>query len=159
MARRGYRCISTHALTWSATSPTAAAETPTADFNSRAHVERDAQREAIRSEVTAISTHALTWSATRPKSRNLKRNLFQLTRSRGARPELDEPGTPADRISTHALTWSATGPRNYIILNLEISTHALTWSATWYNKLGYNIIDYNFNSRAHVERDEAPGTL
>ena len=78
-----------------------------------------------------ISTHALTWSATRsPPCKN----------------PLMKP------ISTHALTWSATFkfPTNGI--TNKISTHALTWSATGY-EIPQLILDYNFNSRAHVERD------
>ena len=56
-------------------------------------------------------------------------------------------------ISTHTLTWSVTAnPRVTSIYN-PISTHTLTWSVTpiAYLKKSLSI---NFNSHAHVERDE-----
>ena len=144
--------ISTHALTWSATS------------TGNTHY-----------EYFKISTHALTWSATCTNKRRSGLSAFQLTRSRGARPLSDavakykgvifqltrsrgarhrQPARcrTARRISTHALTWSATWAlqlvRKLDLFQLtrsrgarlsvdevkelikSISTHALTWSAT-----------------------------
>ena len=55
--------ISTHALTWSATIAAAHECAEQADFNSRAHVERDT-RGGRKQYIVDISTHALTWSAT-----------------------------------------------------------------------------------------------
>ena len=77
--------ISTHALTWSATT--------------------DLDFVFIAQE---ISTHALTWSATRPANRRNVHGRFQLTHSRGVRPSLLQGGFFMSKISTHALTWSAT---------------------------------------------------
>ena len=56
--------ISTHALTWSATSLVPSNVPDTRDFNSHTHVECD--RFSAKSAVFdgKISTHALTWSAT-----------------------------------------------------------------------------------------------
>ena len=121
--------ISTHALTWSATSQTAIAvisglfqlthsrgvrlllyrssSKSSHNFNSRTHVECD----RIPAFVQRIEQQ------------------FQLTHSRGVRRIL---------IQSDALS-------------LLISTHALTWSATW---LLYAILSaIYFNSRTHVECD------
>ena len=57
-------------------------------------------------------------------------------------------------ISTHALTWSATGDLTGSEGLLDISTHALTWSAT-NDPFDEGGLPFYFNSRAHVERDEA----
>ena len=83
------------------------------NFNSRAHVERDAIGEEFKAIPQEISTHALTWSAT---------SFYIYSKT-------------MERISTHALTWSAT---------LEES-HSKSLSK-------------NFNSRAHVERDTESNT-
>ena len=55
-------------------------------------------------------------------------------------------------ISTHALTWSATSFYIYSKTMERISTHALTWSATLFNAPEGRLF-FDFNSRAHVERD------
>ncbi len=144
------------------------------NFNSRAHVERDATLSYVPEMYTA----------------------FQLTRSRGARRgwyclcpaavyfnsrahvERDlriDCAAGETCISTHALTWSATISYTLELLENSISTHALTWSATsalsntatvrtvfqltrsrgarlW---IGAELFSsqFYFNSRAHVERD------
>ena len=122
--------ISTHALTWSATS-----------------IQRAAGRRSC------ISTHALTWSATwklaflmpiqrfqltrsrgaRPTSKYLRNAVtiaFQLTRSRGARRK---DNTALCFTETFQLTRSR-GARLVSVCTAArlrlISTHALTWSAT-----------------------------
>mgnify|MGYP007056489154 CR=1 FL=1 len=77
------------------------------DFNSHAHVERD----AINSRLKGwgyISTHTLTWSVTKIRQTN------QWTR----------------HISTHTLTWSVTSFTFPRFLYCLISTHTLTWSVT-----------------------------
>ena len=57
------------------------------------------------------------------------------------------------KISTHTLTWSVTQlMRDYIKIG-KISTHTLTWSVTILLR-GYLAPVSNFNSHAHVERDE-----
>ena len=142
--------ISTHALTWSATTCLKCS------FNQK-----------------KISTHALTWSATEHCRTRRHATGFQLTHSRGVRHhsieqtlqgeyfnsrthvecdatetrdmmiaidfnsrthvECDLLLTPANRlvvISTHALTWSATIKIREPGGRPTISTHALTWSAT-----------------------------
>ena len=78
--------ISTHALTWSATSATPAAFNKSRYFNSRAHVERDSDYKKGVEDA----------------------QKFQLTRSRGARLVQPLVLVPPCDISTHALTWSAT---------------------------------------------------
>ena len=57
------------------------------------------------------------------------------------------------RISTHTLTWSVTNRRGISSVNIEISTHTLTWSVTCACTQG-TAASCNFNSHAHVERDE-----
>ena len=57
-------------------------------------------------------------------------------------------------ISTHTLTWSVTADRGKITPEQYISTHTLTWSVT--SKLAKQVADdLNFNSHAHVERDDS----
>ena len=55
-------------------------------------------------------------------------------------------------ISTHTLTWSVTFLAKRHINHANISTHTLTWSVT-INSLFRSIFTANFNSHAHVERD------
>ena len=140
--------ISTHALTWSATVGVEHGVTLRQHFNSRAHVERDAPNDIDDREHHAISTHALTWSATgrsHPRiyhqthfnSRaHVERDdtvvlylaaiaLFQLTRSRGARPWVSGDSKVSGEISTHALTWSATFNKP---LTLDVARFQLTRS-------------------------------
>ena len=52
-------------------------------FNSHAHVERDTLRRVLNENVL-ISTHTLTWSVTNMVYYNHRQEIFQLTRSRGA---------------------------------------------------------------------------
>ena len=121
------------------------------NFNSHAHVERDA---------VVIS-----------QFRNVK---FQLTRSRGAWPATTLWSNATNAISTHTLTWSVTKSVCQLWNNNVISTHTLTWSVTDYMR--YHIIVERFqltrsrgawpstftilvkiryfNSHAHVERDK-----
>ena len=55
--------ISTHTLTWSVTFEGVYTKFKTLDFNSHAHVERDANPR-VTSIYNPISTHTLTWSVT-----------------------------------------------------------------------------------------------
>ena len=112
--------ISTHALTWSATGEESIAYFAAAkNFNSRAHVERD-----------LFGLEFLH-----------KFFVFQLTRSRGARP-VSLPSNPLTTyISTHALTWSATYVVVVVICFFLISTHALTWSATFVFYAVLDVVD------------------
>ena len=77
------------------------------DFNSHAHVERDAPQAPVE-QVSPISTHTLTWSVT---MRNGKKQFI-----------ID--------ISTHTLTWSVTVVYPLLWVVMHISTHTLTWSVT-----------------------------
>ena len=124
------------------------------NFNSRAHVERDAFG-LLLLFVSALFQLTRSRGARRNKRRLHSRptTRFQLTRSRGARREglLDEIIDQLDFnsrahverdsfvrhlrvyflvISTHALTWSATKNWRKSQWKKSISTHALTWSAT-----------------------------
>ena len=164
--------ISTHALTWSATST----------GNHHFH-ERKFQLTHSRGVRPVMCS---SW----------KRGArFQLTHSRGVRPrnsrarrhavnfnsrthvECDNfqiPQEPMPQISTHALTWSATvirmflprcrtfqlthsrGVRPFCLMlylqQIQISTHALTWSAT-IATAPPGAPKRDFNSRTHVECD------
>ena len=82
LARRGDG-ISTHTLTWSVTRSTAGRPDRTENFNSHAHVERDALNGNY-GGYPNISTHTLTWSVTSCSGSCCGRLAFQLTRSRGA---------------------------------------------------------------------------
>ena len=56
------------------------------------------------------------------------------------------------KISTHTLTWSVTIKETAETAIREISTHTLTWSVT--REFKRSVEDHaNFNSHAHVERD------
>ena len=57
--------------------------TPINDFNSHAHVERDAA-DSTKVLNDEISTHTLTWSVTMVHFLLMISIIFQLTRSRGA---------------------------------------------------------------------------
>ena len=59
----------------------------------------------------------------------------------------------AVRISTHTLTWSVTDWEKGRTHPFDISTHTLTWSVTPSGNYRVRAYD-NFNSHAHVERDE-----
>ena len=56
-------------------------------------------------------------------------------------------------ISTHTLTWSVTLGISVTGNRLNISTHTLTWSVTL-DEGAKGIVFANFNSHAHVERDQ-----
>ena len=97
-------------------------------FNSHAHVERDTTCSWI-ANIWAISTHTLTWSVTYRR--------YHITTD--------------DWISTHTLTWSVTlinAHRNKIV-QFQLTRSRGAWHCHW------NIFIYivNFNSHAHVERD------
>ena len=145
--------ISTHALTWSATPPTRMVRY-CCDISTHALTWSATSVRDTSGTLEVISTHALTWSATYIMTDNtIRAGLFQLTRSRGARPYRDLlKAAGVAEISTHALTWSATFSIRCQAPFIEISTHALTWSATIFNPLS-SPIHRDFNSRAHVERD------
>ena len=101
------------------------------NFNSHAHVERDA---SWINKIVAkfdFNSHAHV-----ERDALLKFSLCQII-----------------GISTHTLTWSVTGVARPFMYNTKISTHTLTWSVTFAKLYGFSI-SINFNSHAHVERDK-----
>ena len=85
--------ISTHALTWRATSATSTSVITCVNFYPRPHMEGDIGG-CHRSTIDVISTHALTWRAT--------------IHSAGYGYHF--------RISTHALTWRATHSSSFLLI-------------------------------------------
>ena len=83
----------------------------TFNFNSHAHVERDAYPVFAFDDKNGISTHTLTWSVT--KKLGTQYGLI--------------------RISTHTLTWSVTPYWKTMVKSIRISTHTLTWSVTFFS--------------------------
>ena len=77
--------ISTHTLTWSVTRDACMVCNANPNFNSHAHVERDAYTKVATLQL-GISTHTLTWSVTIESAETI---ILQC-------------------ISTHTLTWSVT---------------------------------------------------
>ena len=67
---------------------------------------------------------------------------------------MDESGNVVANISTHTLTWSVTETMTGFMTAKTISTHTLTWSVTPLIKI-YFAYCINFNSHAHVERDNS----
>ena len=100
------------------------------NFNSHAHVERDYVRCAVGARFVYFNSHAHVERDT------LKWEIALLA-----------------RISTHTLTWSVTNIIKIVLTRLTISTHTLTWSVTNFTYI-IQIVRKNFNSHAHVERDE-----
>ena len=122
------------------------------DFNSRAHVERDPTARFFARAKSNFNSRAHVERDRLAGRRNPPRAVFQLTRSRGARPHT---WRASFHISPFQLTRSRGARRPPIRrgrLACVISTHALTWSATQ-RETGHLIRDRDFNSRAHVERD------
>ena len=164
--------ISTHALTWSATC-CAYSIKKRKHFNSRAHVERDRQTVNLAVPIV-ISTHALTWSATCQEHMFAgDEHLFQLTRSRGARPP---PFCFIVSSSAFQLTRSrgarpsrprrAVPPRSFQLTRSRGARLVSTGSPVGYKEFqltrsrgarpvssSARRLTHNFNSRAHVERD------
>ena len=143
--------ISTHTLTWSVTAEVAKYAVKPGDFNSHAHVERDAPPYRDYRQAS-ISTHTLTWSVTGAISAGLtgvkdfnshahvERDLvvifvllFLFHFNSHAHVERDITELSPDKtfcISTHTLTWSVTILIFYSEYTIKISTHTLTWSVT-----------------------------
>ena len=148
------KSISTHTLTWSVTG----------NLN-------------IAYDISLISTHTLTWSVTTLLSAHNKSVEFQLTRSRGAwrtetyyrriywnfnshahveRDLCESTSAESLRISTHTLTWSVT-------LQCYPQTACLKFQLTrsrgaWLHARFFHLCGWDFNSHAHVERDDRKRT-
>ena len=130
LADRGIS-ISTHALTWSATSMSWSGS-PTQQLF-----------QLTRSRGARPQNH---------HQKYIPAVRFQLTRSRGARPKQTEKSADEFEISTHALTWSAT--TSSTISKTEVKTFQLTRSRGARQAAKHcRPKQRNFNSRAHVERD------
>ena len=107
----------------------------------------------LRAPMKRISTHTLTWSVTPilfGMNRCTEISTHTLTWSVTDSFEFEEIN---GEISTHTLTWSVTRPHLSRIQHHKISTHTLTWSVT-YDDENIARINLDFNSHAHVERDE-----
>ena len=123
--------ISTHTLTWSVTIPDDFLRNIEVDFNSHAHVERDA----------------------RNSSRNCVKKSFQLTRSRGAWPSTFQS---SGLIGSFQLTrsrgaWRTIKKGFALAANFNSHAHVERDARPCERKC---FLLY-FNSHAHVERDRA----
>ena len=122
------------------------------DFNSHAHVERDASVCIPQMTARSISTHTLTWSVTSEYQYHKATSEFQLTRSRGAWRGQKNSRKQSNRFQLTRSRGAWHRRVNRTIKLIYISTHTLTWSVTL--KFGMKFfLRYHFNSHAHVERD------
>ena len=146
------------------------------DFNSHAHVERDKVHYLFINGVWYFNSHAHVERDSMTSLSRVTSTAFQLTRSRGAWLLKNLAFVSAESISTHTLTWSVTknvvnpqtitefqltrsrGAWPYFATSAQacsaISTHTLTWSVTGAISAGLTGVK-DFNSHAHVERDES----
>ena len=141
-------------------------------------MERDAERAYI-AFIIIISTHTLTWSVTRTLSTSMILYRFQLTRSRGAwhvnflsmAQGLLFQLTRSRGAWRHSkilrfppiqfqLTRSRGAWRRWVYLFRSIREFQLTRSrGAWLGDKLVNVLTYNFNSHAHVERDSISNSL
>ena len=164
-------CISTHALTWSATS-CRSRSISRFQISTHALTWSATWLQHLLQNAPRISTHALTWSATNSWHNLFMIRKFQLTHSRGVRPGND--GKSVNRFHFNSRTHvECDFAQGSLRTNTNISTHALTWSATEATKAleggskfqlthsrGVRLGNANdaaavldFNSRTHVECD------
>ena len=140
------------------------------DFNSHAHVERDARLTRIW-KINVISTHTLTWSVTTQERQEKEQERHFNSHAHVERDHCNDRILHTVEISTHTLTWSVTYLCNEGARAEIISTHTLTWSVTregidyvfcWQFQLTRSRGAWrfseklkrtlsNFNSHAHVE--------
>ena len=143
--------ISTHALTWSATSLVPSNVPDTRDFNSRTHVECDGCETMARNESYDFNSRTHVECDAQTRCAKYWVLQFQLTHSRGVRPKC--PGRRgANDISTHALTWSAT------MMDSDGTTRRTHFNSRTHVECDLSITGRffyvkNFNSRTHVECD------
>ena len=102
-----FKYISTHTLTWSVTLNVISLPGWLVNFNSHAHVERDALCITGKPNISNFNSHA-----------HVERDVQQ------------KPTTQHPQISTHTLTWSVTVCAAVRTAFEFISTHTLTWSVT-----------------------------
>ena len=122
--------ISTHTLTWSVTCHYPHISWLSSDFNSHAHVERDASMSTRAVNIRNFNSHA---HVERDSERLVHRApllVFQLTRSRGA--------------------WRFRTPQKYHHHQFQLTRSRGAWPVRF--KLVRDTLTY-FNSHAHVERD------
>ena len=101
-----------------------------------------------------ISTHTLTWSVTVGDVSELAESINFNSHAHVERDENGHLDLMRLTISTHTLTWSVTLTCDSWVNYEDISTHTLTWSVTVFKCNDKDILP-DFNSHAHVERDEA----
>ena len=121
--------ISTHALTWSATSAISQYLGGTNNFNSRTHVECDFGFALFRGIPSDFNSRTHVECDRCRLSRQRKIKKFQLTHSRGVRRTRANANAPPEYFNS----------RTHVECDVyrvnpderaAISTHALTWSAT-----------------------------
>ena len=148
----GYvRWISTHTLTWSVTLYSLSALWFVLYFNSHAHVERDGSRYPDHLKLNDFNSHAHV-------ERDISAPDIAVTvwhfnsHAHVERDSLRLVKSMSPLISTHTLTWSvtrwwytATAP-----LQFQLTRSRGAWQCTLTHKTSFQ----NFNSHAHVERDE-----
>ena len=100
------------------------------NFNSHAHVERDAATAIVEMGRSLISTHTLTWSVTMPAHVLLVERRNFNSHAHVERDDFKRLDYFRLFISTHTLTWSVTRQGRERRIIMTISTHTLTWSVT-----------------------------
>ena len=144
------RSISTHALTWSATTMWEDLGEDAVNFNSRTHVECDMLN--YQAEIANYDFN----SRTHVECDILLHFIFRNEQNFNSRTHVECDLCQWDtnqsaRISTHALTWSATSSRSrqYVSAVFQL-THSRGVRRLYLDRISY---PDNFNSRTHVECD------
>ena len=127
-------------------------------IDSHAHVERDRLSHTVPHVPHKISTHTLTWSVTEHcwRQRTFV-TLFQLTRSRGAwlYSHIQRRCYPVFQLTRSRGAWL-----NFLTMRCISLKFQLTRSrGAWLNLNLAKPKTINFNSHAHVERDDARPTI
>ena len=146
-----FKYISTHTLTWSVTLHVIGLQCWLVNFNSHAHVERDALCITGKPNISNFNSHAHVerdpHSVSMVSSKSYFNSHAHVERDRSVRGILflpanfnshahverdvqQKPTTQHPQISTHTLTWSVTVCAAVRTAFEFISTHTLTWSVT-----------------------------
>ena len=124
-------------------------------YNSHAHVERDNDKTTLKGVVGNYNSHAHV-------ERDNFTYIIQIPKKNynsHAHVERDLPfpsSSVGSVITTHTLTWSVTYSGFATGTNYQITTHTLTWSVTGLFNCNLPLLT-NYNSHAHVERDNSIG--
>ena len=120
-------------------------------FNSHAHVERDHNNFARRLPVVDFNSHAHVERDSVIIMKNKYYSLFQLTRSRGAwLGILRQQGSNWKfQLTRSRGAWPITSLSRVTRVAFQLTRSRGAWP--YHNFLG--VLRYNFNSHAHVERD------